>query len=172
MNQLKAFCTRLSLAIAAALFAAAACAAQTPATGTQSKTEQSAPTASAAAQDKDKPAAQSASTPDEELAKTPTGKTVAKFFAAFNSGDHKQMRAFHESTGGDVENADKDLEMYERTGGLKLHSLSPRASEDKIAVLVQTKKDARWLTFEFTVGTDAPYPINSISARPAQSPAN
>ena len=160
MNQLKSLCTRLSLALAVVLCAAAVCAAQTPAAAdTQNKTE------------KDKPAA-AASTVEEELAKTPAGKTVAKFFAAFNSGDLKQMRAFHESTGGDPENADKDLETYERTGGLKLHSLSPRATKDKIAVLVQTKKDARWLTFEFTVGTDAPYPINSISARPAEPPAN
>ena len=159
MNQLKTLCTRLSLAFAVALFTSAVCAAQTP----------------AAAPDKDKPATaatKTASTVDEELAKTPAGKTVAKFFAAFNSGDIKQMRAFHESTGGDLENADKDLEFYERTGGLKLHSLSPRSTKDKIAVLVQTKKDARWITFEFTVGTDAPYPINSISARPAEPPAN
>ncbi|HEV7906296.1 MAG TPA: hypothetical protein VGO96_20820 [Pyrinomonadaceae bacterium] len=173
MNQLKAFCTRLSFALAVGLFAAAACAAQTPVAGAQSKTDKSAPAVAAAAStpDKDKPAS-SASTLEEELAKTPAGKTVAKFFAAFNSGDLKQMRAFHESTGGDLENADKDLEFYEQTGGLKLHSLSPRPTKDKIALLVQTKKDARWLTFEFTVGTDAPYPINSISARPAQPPAN
>jgi hypothetical protein len=166
MNQLTSLCTRLSLAFAVVLFAAGVCAAQTPAADAQGKTEKSAP-----APDKDKPAA-TASTLDEELAKTPAGKTVAKFFAAFNSGDLKQMRAFHESTGGDVENADKDLEFYERTGGLKLHSLSPRDTKDKIAVLVQTKKDARWITFEFTVGTDAPYPIISIGARPAQPPAN
>ena len=164
MNRLKSLCTRLSLAFAVVLFAAAVCAAQTPPADAQGKTEKSTP-----APDKDKPAA---STLDEELAKTPAGKTVAKFFAAFNSGDLKQMRAFHESTGGDLENADKDLEFYEQTGGLKLHSLSPRATKDKIAVLVQTKKDARWITFEFTVGTDAPYPINSISARPGQPPAN
>jgi hypothetical protein len=157
MNQLKALCKRLSLAFALALFTSAVCAAQTP----------------AAAPDKDKPAAATtASALDEELAKTPAGKTVAKFFAAFNSGDIKQMRAFHESTRGNVENADKDLEMYERTGGLKLHNLSPRATKDKVAVLVQTKKDARWLTFEFTVGTEDPYPITSIGARPSEAPAN
>ena len=82
------------------------------------------------------------------------------------------MRAFHESTGGDTENADKDLEFYEQTGGLKLHSLPSRATKDKIAVLVQTKKDARWLTFEFTVGAEEPYPITGINARPAKPPAN
>jgi hypothetical protein len=174
MNQIKTLRQRFSLAFVVVLFASAVCAAQTPAADTQSKTGKSAPV-TAAAPDKDKSAATTtapASTPDEELARTPAGKTVAKFFAAFNSGDLKQMRAFHESTGGDMENADKDLEMYERTGGLKLHSLSPREAKDKIAVLVQTKTDARWLTFEFTVGADAPYPITGISARPAQPPAN
>lgn len=171
MNQLKTLCTRLSLAFAVGLFASTVCLAQTPAANPQS--EKSAPAVVAATPDKDKSTATTtASTLEEELAKTPAGKTVAKFFAAFNSGDLKQMRAFHESTGGDMENADKDLEFYERTGGLKLHSLSPRATKDKIAVLVQTKKDARWLTFEFTVGAEEPYPINGINARPAEPPAN
>ena len=169
MNQLKTLCTRLSLVFVVVLFASAVCAAQTPPAGAQGKNEKP----KAAAPDKDKPAATpTAPTVDEELAKTPAGKAVAKFFAAFNSGDVKQMRAFHESAGGNPENADKDLEMYERTGGLKLHSLTAGETKDAIAVLVQAKKDARWLTFEFTVGTDAPYPIMSISVSPAQPPAN
>jgi hypothetical protein len=167
MKQLNALCKRLSLAFAAGLFACAVCAAQTPTSGNQ----QSAPGKAAPAPDKDKPAAATtASALDEELAKTPAGKTVAKFFAAFNSGDIKQMRAFHESTGGDAENADKDFEFFERTGGLKLHSLSPRETKDKIAVLVQTKKDSRWLIFEFTVGMQEPYPINLINVGPAAAP--
>jgi hypothetical protein len=179
MNQLKARCQRLSLAFIVGLFASAVCHAQTPAAGNpQNKTEKAAPAAVvAAAPDKDKSptaatATASVSPVEEELAKTPAGKTVAKFFAAFNSGDIKQMRAFHESTGGDLENADKDLEFYERTGGLKLHSLPTPPTGDKIALLVQAKKDARWLTFEFTVGAEDPYPITGISARPAQPPAN
>ena len=59
--------------------------------------------------------------------------------------------------------------MCERTGGLKLHSLTG-ATKDKVSLLVQTKKDARWLNFEFTVGAAEPYPINGISARPATAP--
>jgi hypothetical protein len=165
MNQLKALCTRLSLAFAVVLFASAVCTAQTPATtgNPQSTTEKT-----AASPDKDKPAATASL--DEELGKTPAGKTVAKFFAAFNSGDLKQMRAFHESTGGDVKNADKDFEFFERTGGLKPQSVT-RSSKDKIGVLVLTKKDARWINFEFTVGAEEPYPIISIGARPAAPPA-
>lgn len=173
MNQLNALFRRLLLASIVGLFASTVCLAQTPAADTkpQGKTEKT----PAAAPEKDKPASTATTTAsplDEELARTPAGKTVAKFFAAFNSGDIKQMRAFHESTGGNVENADKDFEFYERTGGLKLHSLSPREEKDKIAVLLQTKKDGRWITFEFTVGTEAPYGINSISASPAKAPAN
>jgi hypothetical protein len=170
MNQLKAHCKRLSLLFALGLFASAVCLAQTQANGNaQSKTEKAAP----AATDKgNASAATTASAVDEELARTPAGKTVAKFFAAFNSGDIKQMRAFHESTGGDAENADKDLDFYEKTGGLKLHSLSTPSTKDRIAVLVQTKKDARWITFEFAVGAQEPYPINGINARPADAPAN
>jgi hypothetical protein len=175
MNQLKAPCRSLSLALAGGLLASAAvCLAQTPAAGNpQSKTDKAAP-AAVAAPDKDKSTAATtaATTVEEELAKTPAGKTVAKFFAAFNSGDIKQMRAFHESTGGDAENADKDLEFYERTGGLKLHSLPAPPTKDKIVLLLQAKKDSRWLTFEFTVGAEEPFPITAISARPAQAPAN
>jgi hypothetical protein len=168
MNQLNALFGRLLLASTVALFASSAVGlAQTPATNPQSKTEKSA----AAAPDKDQTAttAKTASPLDEELAKTPAGKTVAKFFAAFNSGDLKQMRAFHESTGGDTENADKDLEFFEQTGGLKLHSLTHTAKE-KISLLVQSKKDARWLTMTFEVGAQEPYPIMGISARPTAAP--
>ena len=107
MNQLKAHSLRLSLAFALGLFASAVCVAQTPATtNPQSTTEKASP---AAATDKDKSSATTTASLDEELAKTPAGKTVAKFFAAFNSGDLKQMRAFHERTGGHIENADYDL---------------------------------------------------------------
>src|SRR4028118_92107 len=166
MNQLKALFRRLLLASVVGLFASAVCLAQTPATNPQSKTEKT----PAAAPEKDKSATTATTTTasplDEELAKTPAGKTVAKFFAAFNSGDLKQMRAFHESTGGDAENADKDFEFFERTGGLKVHSVSPGGTKDKLAVLVQTKKDSRWLTFEFTVGPPGPYPLPTLTARP------
>lgn len=170
MQQLSTHFKRFLLVFALGLFASFVCAAQTPAT-----TNGNARTATgkAAATDKDKSATSTSSSSalDEELAKTPAGKTVAKFFAAFNSGDLKQMRAFHESFGGDTENADKDLKFYEQTGGLKPDSLT-RPAKDRIAVLVQTKKDARWLTFEFTVDTEEPYGINSIGVRPATAPAN
>lgn len=168
MQQQSTLSKRFLLVFALGLFASFVCAAQTPApdgNAPKSATEK------AAAPDKDKPSASASAAIDEELSKTPAGKTIAGFFAAFNSGDLKLMRAFHESFGGDTENADKDMEFYEQTGGLKPHSLK-RPATDRIAVLVQTKKDARWITFEFTVGAEAPHGINSISVRPTTAPTN
>ena len=169
MKQLDALCKRLLLAFALSLSVVALCAAQTPVT-TNGNAQQQQP---AAAPGNDKSAAQPTSATgnalDAELAETPAGKTVAKFFAAFNSGDLKQMRAFHESFGGEAENADKDFDFYEQTGGLKLHSLT-RPATDKLAVLVQTKKDARWIIFEFGVKAEAPHAINSIKVRPSTAP--
>ena len=165
MKQINALFTRLLLGCAVAAFAASVCGAQTPGGNSQrpGTSENTAAPAKEKAADKSSPI-------DEELSRTPAGKTVAKFFAAFNSGDLKVMRAFHESTGGDPENADKDFEFYEQTGGLKPHSLTSSA-KDKIAVLVQTKNDARWITFHFTLETHEPYGISSINARPASAPA-
>lgn len=166
MNQLKALCKRLSLAFVVSLLASAVCPAQTPSNANpQTKTEKTAP----AAPDKDKPAT-TASPLDEELAKTPAGKTIAKFFAALNSGDLKQMRAFHETFGGNTENAEQDMEFFERTGGLRPHSVTA-STKEQISVLVQPKKDDRWLTLTFTVSAQEPYSITGISASPATAPS-
>jgi hypothetical protein len=166
MKQINVLFTRLLLACVVCVCAASVCGAQTPA----NNSPQAGASETNAAPAKEK-TADKTSPLDEELAKTPAGKTVAKFFAAFNSGDLKAMRAFHESTGGDPQNAEKDFSFYEQTGGLKPHSLSSSAT-DKIAVLVQAKKDARWITFHFTLDTQEPYGINSINVRPAKPPAN
>lgn len=164
MKQIKVLCSRLLLACVVCAFAVSVCAAQ----ASPDQTPQPGATGQTPAKEK---AADKTSLLDEELSKTPAGKTVAKFLAAFNSGDIKTMRAFHESVGGDLENADKDLEFYERTGGLKPHSLT-RPAKDQIHVLAQTKKDARWITFQFTIEAQEPYGINSISVRPGSPPAN
>lgn len=158
MNKIYAPFKRLLLVFALGLFAASVCAAQ--------KTPDANAKPAAPAQEK----SASASTLDEELAKTPAGKTVAKFLTALHSGDIKTMRAFHESFGGDVENAEKDMDFYEQTGGLKLHSLTS-LTKNKINLLAQTKKDARWLTIMFTVSEDEPHGIQGISIRPASDPA-
>jgi hypothetical protein len=166
MKRINALFKRLLLACAVSVCAASVGAAQTPA---DNKPQTGAPEKTAAP-DQDG-AAVKPSALDEELSKTPAGKTVAKFLAALNSGDLKVMRAFHENAGGDPANADKDMEFYEQSGGLKPHSLTS-STKDKITLLVQTKKDARWLTFEFTVNAQEPHGIDDIRARPASPPAN
>jgi len=165
MKRINALFKRLLFACLVAAFAASVCAAQTPAADKQqpeAKGHTPAPATEKAA-DKNSPL-------EEELSRTPAGKTVARFLAAFNSGDLKVMRAFHESFGGDLENAEKDKEFYEQTGGLKPHRLTG-SSKDKIAVLVQTKKDARWLIFEFGIEAQEPHGISTINVRPAAAPA-
>ena len=100
---------------------------------------------------------------------TPAGKTVAEFFAAFNSGNLETMKKFHQTHGGSDENAEKDKEIFERTGGLKVHSIK-RSEKTEIEVLVQTKNDSRWLAFTFTVSGEAPHAIEGIRAQPASAP--
>jgi hypothetical protein len=169
MKQSNALFKRFALACCVVAFAALVCGAQTPGGNNNGSSQSPASTARTTTAAGEK-TADKTSPLDEELSKTPAGKTVAKFFAAFNSGDLKTMRAFHESTGGDPENADKDLGFHEQTGGLKLHSLTSTAG-DKIAVLAQAKKDARWLTIHFTLEPGEPYGISSIGVRPAAPPA-
>ena len=164
MNKIYAPCKRLLHVFALALFAASVCAAQTPAANNNTQGANAKPAAPA----QEKSAA--ASTLDEELSKTPGGKTVAKFLAALNSGEIKTMRTFHESFGGNPENAEKDMDFYEQSGGVKLHSLTSSA-KNKINLLAQTKKDARWVTLMFTVSEDEPHGIRGISIRPASDPA-
>lgn len=165
MKQINVLLKRLVLACAVSACAASLCAAQTPA---DNKQQQPGASEKATAPGGEKAAGKPGAL-EEELSKTPAGKTVAKFFAAFNSGDIKTMRAFHESTGGNPENADKDLEFYEQTGSLKLHSLTS-STKDTFVVLVQTKNDARWINFEFTLEAQEPYGIKGIRARPATAP--
>lgn len=101
---------------------------------------------------------------------TPAGKTVAEFFTAFNSGNVETMKKFHLAHGGNEENAEKDKEIFERTGGLKPHSVK-RSEKTEIEVLVQTKNGGDWLSFTFTVGQEAPYAIQGIRAQPTSAPS-
>jgi len=101
---------------------------------------------------------------------TPAGKTVGEFFAAFNSGNVETMKKFHQTHGGPEENAEKDKEMFERTGGLKVHSIK-RSEKTEIEVLVQTKNDSRWLSFSFNVSGESPFPIEGIRVQPTSAPS-
>jgi hypothetical protein len=111
-----------------------------------------------------KPAEEAVKFPD-----TPAGKTVGEFFAAFNSGNLETMRKFHQAHGGPEDNAEKDKEIFEKTGGLKVHSIK-RSEKNEVEVLVQTKNDGKWLSFSFNVSGEAPFAIEGIRVQPTSAP--
>ncbi|NUM79109.1 S41 family peptidase [candidate division KSB1 bacterium] len=111
-------------------------------------------------------------TPDVGIAlpNTPAGKTLAAFVRAFNTGNPAALRRFHEEHGGNPENAEQDIAFYEQSGGLKLHSVA-LSNEYDIEILLQAKKDGRWLSFAINVAVQAPHGITDIRARPASPPS-
>lgn len=111
-------------------------------------------------------------TPDVGIAlpNTPAGKTLAAFVRAFNTGNPAALRRFHEEHGGNPENAEQDIAFYEQSGGLKLHSVA-LSNEYDIEILLQAKKDGRWLSFAINVAVQAPHGIIDIRARPASPPS-
>src|SRR6185369_16678184 len=111
-----------------------------------------------------------AQTPDSvKLPETPAGKTFGAFLVALNSGNLETMRRFHSDHGGNVDNAEQDMEFYNQSGGLVLHS-AKASGEFEIEALVQTKKDGNWLNFTMRVESSAPYPPAGIRAQPAEAP--
>ncbi len=106
---------------------------------------------------------------EPKLPDTPVGKTFAAFLIAFNSGDLKTMQQFHQERGDGAELAEKDLEFYQQTGGLKLHSLAS-ASNEELSALVQTRKDGRWLKLTLEVQPSPPHAIDTIRVQPAAAP--
>ena len=110
-----------------------------------------------------------AQTPAVKLPDTPAGKTFGAFIVALNSGDLQTMRRFHSERGGDVQNAEQDMNFYNQSGGLTLHSVK-QSSDYEIVALVQTKK-GRWLDFKMTVETSAPYPPTDLNVSPTDAPA-
>jgi hypothetical protein len=104
-----------------------------------------------------------------KLPNTPAGKTFGAFLAAFNSGKLEAMKKFHEERGGNPGNAEQDMNFYNQSGGLKLHSVK-RATETEIEALVQMKKTERWVTFAMTVEAQAPHGISDIRVQPGAEP--
>src|ERR1051326_5675882 len=99
-----------------------------------------------------------------KLPDTPAGKTFGAFLVAFNSGTLETMRRFHSERGSNVENAGQDLEFYNQSGGLVLHSIK-QSGDYEIEALVQTKAGGRWLNFKMQVESLAPYPVTSIDVQ-------
>ncbi|HEX4949659.1 MAG TPA: S41 family peptidase [Blastocatellia bacterium] len=104
-----------------------------------------------------------------KLPNTPAGKTFAAFLAAFNSGRLEAMKKFHEERGGDPGNAEQDMNFYQQSGGLKLHSVK-RSSDTEIEVLAQTKKSERWVNFLMTVEAQAPHSISDLRVQLGTEP--
>lgn len=109
--------------------------------------------------------AQNDDSPELKFPDTAAGKTVSEFFKAFNSGKKETMKKFHEDFGGNPENADKDMDAYEQTGGLKLSQIV-RSENYELEVIVEAKNGGK-LSFTFTVSEQAPHALTSIRAQPA-----
>ena len=103
------------------------------------------------------------------LPTTPAGKTFGAFLAAFNSGSLEALRKFHQERGGNAENAEQDMNFYNQSGGLKLHSIK-RSTDTEIEVLVQMKKSERWVSFAMVVEAQAPHGIADVRVQPGAEP--
>lgn len=120
------------------------------------------------------PVTNSASAPqateDVKLPDTPAGKTMTAFLQMLNSGNLETMKRFHTERGDTGENAEQDMNFYNQSGGLKLHSIV-NASATEITVLTQAKKDGRWLNLTLNVQPSPPHAIDGIRVQPASAPA-
>jgi CubicO group peptidase (beta-lactamase class C family)/C-terminal processing protease CtpA/Prc len=106
-----------------------------------------------------------------KLPDTPAGKTLAAFLKSLNSGDLQTMKRFHTERGDTDENAQQDFEFYNRSGGLKIHSLV-RSSDYEITTLVQKKKDGGWLNLTIQTQSSPPHAIDQIDVQPAAPASN
>lgn len=103
------------------------------------------------------------------LPTTPAGKTFGAFLSSLNSGKLEALRQFHMDRGGNPDNAEQDMNFYQQSGGLKLHSVK-RSTETEIEVIAQGKKDERWIIFSMSVAAEAPHGITGISIKPTSVP--
>jgi hypothetical protein len=101
-----------------------------------------------------------------KLPDTAAGKTFAAFLKAFNSGDLETMKTFHTEHAGDPENAQKDMEFYQQSGGITVLSIG-KSSDYALEVTIETKTGGRQLSFAIEVDQQSPYGIQSIRVRPA-----
>jgi CubicO group peptidase (beta-lactamase class C family) len=108
---------------------------------------------------------------DVELPNTPAGKALGKFLKALNSGDLATMKQFHQETGGDVENAGQDMNLYQQSGGLRAHSVI-RSAEFEIEIVAQARNDGRWLSFSIGVEPQPPHGVAEIRIRPTSAPTS
>jgi hypothetical protein len=100
------------------------------------------------------------------LPDTPAGKTFAAFVKAFNTGDIETMKKFHTEHAGNPENAQKDFEFYQQSGGVKVIRIA-KSSDYALEVIIETVNGAMQLNFAIEVGKNAPHAIQSIQVHPA-----
>ena len=103
-----------------------------------------------------------------KLPSTPAGQTFGAFLQAFNSGNLETMKKFHTDRGGNPENAQRDMEFYKRSEGLRPHSVV-QSTDYKIEILIQTKT-GDWLSFSMEVAQTAPYQPTGIRVQQASAP--
>jgi hypothetical protein len=103
-----------------------------------------------------------------KLPSTPAGQTFGAFLEAFNSGNLETMKKFHTERGGNPENAQRDMEFYKRSEGLRPHHVI-QSTDYKIEILVQTKT-GDWLSFSMEVAQTAPYQPTGIRVQQASAP--
>jgi hypothetical protein len=111
-----------------------------------------------------KPAVQAGG--EVKLPDTPAAKTFAAFLKALNSGDVEIMKKFHKEYAGNLENAQKDWDFYQESGGIKLVSIS-KSSDYTLELVIETKSDSTKLSFAIVVSKNAPHAIESIQIHPA-----
>ncbi|MFY9572808.1 MAG: hypothetical protein WAV20_15515, partial [Blastocatellia bacterium] len=107
------------------------------------------------------------------IPETPAGRQMASWLKAFNSGDEKQLRAFHTASGA-AERIDRrtrqDANFYKQTRGLELKQIET-STEYEITVVARAKLTEAWCRVSMKV---APEPSNNILAynvRVASNPA-
>jgi hypothetical protein len=103
------------------------------------------------------------------LPDTPVGRAFGNFLKSFNSGDLETMKRFHRDNGASEENAEKDMNAYQQTGGLTFHSVK-RSADHELEALMQAKQGGRWLSFTVSVTETAPHTINRVAVQMAEAP--
>jgi CubicO group peptidase (beta-lactamase class C family) len=114
--------------------------------------------------------------PENMTAKAPdteAGRRFSAWLQALNSGDLKNLKAFHTASGaGDRvdRRAQQDFGFYRQTRGLQLRKVV-QSSEHEIVALVQAELTEAWFQASITVAAQPPHPVSSISIRRATNPS-
>jgi hypothetical protein len=100
------------------------------------------------------------------LPDTPAGRTFSKFLEALNSGQIEKMRRFHADLGGDTSYAEKDLEFFNQSGGLKPVKVI-KSTDHSIEILARTRQALEWIRIAFEVSAEPPHAPTTVRVQPA-----